>query len=303
MKKIYCCRCNKEAWEEVEGYVLLLENAGSFDEAVKENFSLCGACREEFVKEFMHKEIEEPHRITTEEDLLTKASREDVCDFMQESGIVDDMAFFISERVRKGLVASGGWREDMLDAMNEAEVPAWFFDACKKIRFLSRRDCYRPPYLIDDNRPDVKVSGVSILSERELEKNKDLIRVRRPFWCQSDNSSDQPDRCGVIIGFDFNGARTFRRDWGSVYPLLILEKPDQLEPGSKLLYAGEEFIVLRDGLALCETELLHIKASLMQESAFEQTPLAKMLEQWFEDNGNLAQKMDDTEVNPYRELV
>ena len=243
MRRLYCCRCKKEYLEDVESSVLLLESSDetvSFDETVKESFSLCSSCKDEFVNVFMHKTIEDPHQILNEDDLLTKASREDVREFVQDYGVNEDMAFFISERVRKGLVASRGWREDMLEAMLAASVPVWFLKACKKINYLSRRDNYRPPFLQDTQKDVVNLLGLTILSVDELEKNKDLIKVRRPLWCRLEESSNQQEHCGVIIGPETDGYRVYDREWGSLYPVLILESSDRLEPGSIILYAGDE---------------------------------------------------------------
>ena len=88
-RKLYCSRCKTETWEDVVSSVLLLESSDeteSFDEAMKESYSLCSSCKDEFVNVFMHKTIELPHRILNEDDLLTKASREDVREFVQEYG-------------------------------------------------------------------------------------------------------------------------------------------------------------------------------------------------------------------------
>lgn len=295
LKKIYCCRCKKLSWEEEQYSVLLLESSDeseSFDEVLKENFSLCSACKNEFVKVFMHKTNEEPHQIVNEDDLLMKASREDVRDFLETCGVNEDMALFISERVRRGQVASSGWREDMLEVMKKTDVPDWFFDACKKIKFLAKRENYRPPYLMSDNRPNVKVSGVSILSESEFEKNKDLIHVRRPFWCRVDDSVNQKEKCGVIICPDRDVVRLLARKWGSVYPVLILEASNQLELGSKLLYAGDEYIVLRDGLAICDSEYRYVSFPVVCANSFKETYLSEMLADWFRDNGTVADVVD-----------
>lgn len=294
MKKTYCCRCKKESWEE--GYCLVLleesEEAETFDEAVQESFSLCESCRDEFVNGFMKKSEEKPHRIVTEEDLLTKAAREDVREYMKECGVEEDMALFISERVRKGLVGGEGWRKDMLDAMHVASVPAWFVEACKKISYMYRRDNYRPPILVDTKKATVSIQGISILSVEEFEKNKDLIRVRKPFWCLVNESQNHQGRCGVIIGPDIGGLRVYEREWGSVYPVLILGHSYQLTPGSKLIYAGERFTVLHDGLALCDSEYIRMKLPLFNTQTYEETYLSKALSKWFRDNGSFAIVLD-----------
>ena len=295
MGKLYCCRCKKESCEDVVSSVLLLESSGeteSFDKAMKEGFSLCSSCKEEFLNVFMHKTIEEPHRIMNEDDLLSKASREDVREFMQDCGVNEDMALFISERVRKGLVASRGWREDMLEAMQAASVPTWFFEACKKINYLSRRDSYRPPYLHDTQKDVVNLLGITILSIDEFEKNKDLIKVRKPLWCRLEESSNQQDHCGVIIGPDIDGYRVYDREWGSLFPVIILEPSNQLEPGSTLLYAGDEYTVLRDGLAISNSEYLRMKLPIFCKHTFEETYLSKMLSEWFRDHGTVADVVD-----------
>ena len=307
MNRIYCCRCKTQFWGEEEYSAVLLDDSYemSFDEAVIENFTLCESCKNEFVNVFMHKTIEEPHTIVDERVLLTEATREDVKEYMVECGVDEDLAFLISERVRKGHVHIRGWREDMMEAMKKASVPEWFFEACKNILYMSRRNNYRPPCLADESiyqelfpiedlpktRDKVNLQGVTILSEADLEKNKDLIRIRKPFWVRLNDSPVEKGTCGVVVGPSASELRVYQREWGAIYPVLLL-KDSKIESGSKLIYAGEEFTVLQGDIALCKSGFMYMKAPLITACCFDETPMKQMLNQWFEYNDSVAEVVD-----------
>lgn len=67
------------------------------------------------------------------------ADREDVYEYMLRFGIDKTMAFSIAESVRKGRVQSKGWTKEMIDAINNAGIPDWYRDSCKKIKYLFPR--------------------------------------------------------------------------------------------------------------------------------------------------------------------
>ena len=71
------------------------------------------------------------------EDLI--GNREDVYEFLLKHGIKHEMAFEITEYVRKGRAYGGNWKPDMKIAMANANVPDWFIDYCEKIRYLFPR--------------------------------------------------------------------------------------------------------------------------------------------------------------------
>lgn len=313
MKRIYCFRCKKQSWAE-EGYSAVLFDDSHevlFDEAIIESFNLCESCKNEFINVFMNKTVEEPHKILDERVLLTEATREDVREYMEECGVNEDYALFISERVRKGLVHSSGWREDMLEEMAKTTVPEWFLEGCKNIIYLSRRDNYRPPYLADESiyqtffpvedvhkrRDKVNLLGVTILSEEDLEKNTDLIRIRKPFWVRLSASADKTGKCGVVMGPYAMGPyanelRVYCREWGAVYPVILL-KENKIESGSKLIYAGEEFTVLQGNIALCKSGFMFMKEPMITARCFDETPMMQMLDRWFETNGEVAEVVID----------
>ena len=307
MNRIYCCRCKKQFWGEEEYNAVLLDDSYeiSFDEAVIENFTLCESCKNDFVNVFMHKTVEEPHKIVDERVLLTEATREDVREYMETCGVDEDFALFISERVRKGLVHSRGWREDMLEAMKKASVPEWFLEGCKNILYMSRRDNYRPPCLADESvyqelfpiedlpktRDKVNLQGVTILSDADFEKNKDLIRIRKPFWVRLNDCPDEKGKCGVVMGPGATESRVYQREWGAIYPVILL-KDSKIESGSKLIYAGEEFMVLQGDIALCKSGFMYMKEPMITAHCFDETPMKQMLNQWFDTHGSVAEVID-----------
>ena len=60
------------------------------------------------------------------------SSRDDVMYFLMCNGIGKKEAFYIMESVRKGK----GLTDDMRQIMMEAEIPAWYMQACEKVRYL-----------------------------------------------------------------------------------------------------------------------------------------------------------------------
>ncbi|MCR5675227.1 MAG: hypothetical protein K6G16_05890 [Lachnospiraceae bacterium] len=67
------------------------------------------------------------------------ANREDVYEFLMEHGVERDKAFEIAEFVRKGRAKRRGWKDGMLETMQEAGIPAWYINSCEKIGYLFTR--------------------------------------------------------------------------------------------------------------------------------------------------------------------
>ena len=59
-------------------------------------------------------------------------TRDDIMNYLVTCGVEKRQAFFIMESVRKGK----GLKPDMQQAMEEAGVPEWFVDSCKKIKYM-----------------------------------------------------------------------------------------------------------------------------------------------------------------------
>ena len=65
-------------------------------------------------------------------------TRDDIMNQLIAWGVPSKMAFDIMEFTRKGKAAKAGgvFKEGMEEAMNEAGVPKWFIDACRKIGYM-----------------------------------------------------------------------------------------------------------------------------------------------------------------------
>jgi DNA polymerase-3 subunit alpha (Gram-positive type) len=59
-------------------------------------------------------------------------TRDDIMNALVSSGVEKRLSFFIMESVRKGK----GLTADMQQAMEEAGVPEWFIDSCRKIKYM-----------------------------------------------------------------------------------------------------------------------------------------------------------------------
>lgn len=62
--------------------------------------------------------------------------RDDIMTFLILKGLDPDMAFKITELVRKGNAAKNGLPEEYESAMREHGVPEWYIDSCKKIKYM-----------------------------------------------------------------------------------------------------------------------------------------------------------------------
>ncbi len=62
--------------------------------------------------------------------------RDDIMVYLIHHGLEPKMAFNIMEYVRKGRAAKSGMPEDYETAMRENDVPDWYIDSCKKIKYM-----------------------------------------------------------------------------------------------------------------------------------------------------------------------
>ncbi len=56
--------------------------------------------------------------------------------YLLRKGLEPKMAFDIMEAVRKGKVAKGGFKPGWEEAMREHEVPDWYIESCRKIKYM-----------------------------------------------------------------------------------------------------------------------------------------------------------------------
>lgn len=62
--------------------------------------------------------------------------RDDIMTTLIQKGLEPDMAFKITELVRKGNAAKNGLPEEYESAMRSHGVPGWYIDSCKKIKYM-----------------------------------------------------------------------------------------------------------------------------------------------------------------------
>jgi len=56
--------------------------------------------------------------------------------YLLRKGLEPKMAFDIMEAVRKGKVAKGGFKPGWEEAMREHDVPDWYIESCRKIKYM-----------------------------------------------------------------------------------------------------------------------------------------------------------------------
>ena len=71
--------------------------------------------------------------ITTMREAI--ATRDDIMNYLRKKGLPDSDAFTIMEKVRKGK----GLTEEQELLMRENDVPDWYIDSCKKIKYMFPR--------------------------------------------------------------------------------------------------------------------------------------------------------------------
>ena len=67
--------------------------------------------------------------------------RDDIMVYLLHHGLEPSMAFKIMEFVRKGRAAKEGMPEDFEAAMRENNVPEWYINSCKKIKYMFPKAC------------------------------------------------------------------------------------------------------------------------------------------------------------------
>ncbi|HBU12056.1 MAG TPA: hypothetical protein DEB31_04820 [Clostridiales bacterium] len=63
-------------------------------------------------------------------------TRDDIMNYLVDKGVEKRMAFFIMEDVRKGKAAKKGFTEEQAQALEDAKIPGWFVNSCKKIKYM-----------------------------------------------------------------------------------------------------------------------------------------------------------------------
>ena len=62
--------------------------------------------------------------------------RDSIMLYLLRKGLEPKMAFDIMEAVRKGKVAKGGFKDGWEEAMREHDVPDWYIESCRKIKYM-----------------------------------------------------------------------------------------------------------------------------------------------------------------------
>ena len=62
--------------------------------------------------------------------------RDSIMLYLLRKGLEPKMAFDIMEAVRKGKVAKGGFQPGWEEAMREHDVPDWYIESCRKIKYM-----------------------------------------------------------------------------------------------------------------------------------------------------------------------
>ncbi|MBQ5677479.1 MAG: PolC-type DNA polymerase III, partial [Clostridia bacterium] len=63
-------------------------------------------------------------------------TRDDIMTYLIHKGLDSSLAFNIMEKTRKGIVAKVGFPEGAEDAMRACDVPQWYMDSCRKIKYM-----------------------------------------------------------------------------------------------------------------------------------------------------------------------
>ena len=63
-------------------------------------------------------------------------TRDDIMTYLIHKGLDSGLAFNIMEKTRKGIVAKVGFPEGAEEAMRACNVPEWYMDSCRKIKYM-----------------------------------------------------------------------------------------------------------------------------------------------------------------------
>ncbi len=63
-------------------------------------------------------------------------TRDSIMTYLMHKGLDSSLAFNIMEKTRKGIVAKVGFPEGAEEAMTACNVPQWYMDSCKKIKYM-----------------------------------------------------------------------------------------------------------------------------------------------------------------------
>lgn len=74
------------------------------------------------------------NKICTISDVI--GTRDSIMTYLLHKGVEPKQAFTIMELTRKGKVAKGGFPEGVEEMLREHDVPEWYLDSCKKIKYM-----------------------------------------------------------------------------------------------------------------------------------------------------------------------
>ncbi len=63
-------------------------------------------------------------------------TRDSIMTYLMHKGLDSSLAFNIMEKTRKGIVAKVGFPEGAEEAMKACDVPQWYMDSCRKIKYM-----------------------------------------------------------------------------------------------------------------------------------------------------------------------
>ncbi|MGN0561495.1 MAG: PolC-type DNA polymerase III [Candidatus Fimenecus sp.] len=63
-------------------------------------------------------------------------TRDSIMTYLMHKGLDSSLAFQIMEKTRKGIVAKVGFPEGAEEAMRKCNVPEWYMDSCRKIKYM-----------------------------------------------------------------------------------------------------------------------------------------------------------------------
>ena len=146
-------------------------------------------------------------------------TRDDITNYLRDHGVPFDIAFSISELVRKGMGFKVEDRPEIIELLREARVPGWYLDACKKMRYLFPRS-HAAAYTMDALRvawfklyhPEAfypawfRVKGEHLeaadltMDVKKLRKAILSIRTELRYmdWKRSDEESEKKERVNTL---------------------------------------------------------------------------------------------------------